>query len=281
MIRRTANLDGGRPGSNTISNPTANLNHFKNLLRANPNRPAVLAVGDSWFSFPGSNALTGLMNLGDYNVLKKVQNGGEALAMMSGAKKVSILRAVTECPIRVVLFSGGGNDFAGRYDFPFLIRSNPGGSAPEDYMRMDRVNRLMGQIGAAYRNLLEYCLEFSMLGGGIKVVTHAYDYAYPHPRGVNLTLPFLSLTVAGPWMHPFLEEKGVPPRYRDGIVKRLIDEFAAALDSIKADYPDHFFPARTPGTLRRSEWQDELHPADEGFKKIARKIKASLDAALA
>jgi hypothetical protein len=80
----------------------------------------------------------------------------------------------------------------------------------------------------------------------------------------------------GPWMKPYLESKGIKKTSdQQEIVWFLLDRFSQMLQLIEQS-TDRFYHVRTQGTLKKTEWGDEIHPTKEGFEKIADKIQAAI-----
>jgi hypothetical protein len=61
---------------------------------------------------------------------------------------------------------------------------------------------------------------------------------------------------------------------RRGIVNQFIDALNSMLKSLETKYPGKVFHIDARNTLKettdyRKEWANELHPTDDGFRKIA------------
>jgi hypothetical protein len=98
-------------------------------LFAKDERPKALAFGDSWLAIPRNmlafgppaNITACLRAGGRWNVKALVENGAELVAMLAGEWKHEFLEALDRDPYDVIVFSGGGNDFVGAWDFPSFI----------------------------------------------------------------------------------------------------------------------------------------------------------------
>ncbi len=126
------------------------------------------------------------MNIGDYNVIKRVESGEEAINLLSGQEKFDFIEVIEKCSAQIILFSGGGNDIVGRYDFELFLQKSKSQESFHKYLCFDRIKRRLNQIENAYRDLVDYTLTFSKSRRTIKIVTHSYDYAYPRNKGVDL-----------------------------------------------------------------------------------------------
>ena len=59
------------------------------------------------------------------------------------------------------LISGGGNGLVGKFDFEYILRKNPTGTSPSDFMNKIRFDRKLSEIRNAYADLIDYCNQFS------------------------------------------------------------------------------------------------------------------------
>ena len=60
-------------------------------------------------------------------------------------------------------------------------------------------------------------------------MTHGYDYPIPSMVGAKL----IGLTVAGPWMKPYMIEKGINNQQdQNKIAKRLIQDFGSYRETV-------------------------------------------------
>jgi hypothetical protein len=248
----------------------------------------LVGEGDSWFDYPpGYDVMDQLEDFG-YRV-HSVANAGATVEQMAygpdndqpvadffkrdPSQLAETLRHIRDERPAAVLFSGGGNDIAGDELLPLLNHKNAGG----DPLRMEMVNGLFNiTIKQGYRTFLGMVQsEAKRQKRTIPVVGHGYDYAIPDGRGVINILGFHFL---GPWLAPSLNKKGYNEAEGLPIVRRLIDAHNNMLKALPAEFP-FFHPVDLRGTLtKKSEWANELHPTNDGFKKVTRKIQAKLEA---
>lgn len=247
-----------------------------------PDRIRVLALGDSWFSFPNSNVLRHIENQFATTrsglLLDLADPGAEASALVSGAKKLEvaeILRRAHEPHgedrdrIAVLLFSGGGNDLLGAFDLDRLLRCAESGTKPEDFIRYERLERKLNRITLAYRELLEIRNEYSP---ETLVIAHTYDIASPSGRRAQTR--DLVAVQRGPWLRPYLRQARIPEMYHADIVKLLLNELKVAIETV-ASSPEaqgKMIVVDTHGTLKADEWEDEIHATPRGFRRIAARI---------
>ena len=265
---------------------TVKPREFELMQLLRPERPAVVAEGDSWFAYPSrtllgadsrSNVINWLTRIVDLNLLQLASNGDEAVQMLCGASKHRLIGILERFRIDVLLFSGGGNDIVGHRDFDFLLRD--GLTVESDdcraYLHADRVERRMTAIDLAYRELVAFCDEYSR-NPAIRVVAHCYDYATPSAQGALFLGGLVRPDGGRSWMLPALEARHVPQRHHAAIACHLIDELADRLLALEAERPDRLQVVDTRGLLGTDEWINEIHPDSGGFGKIARQIVADV-----
>jgi hypothetical protein len=176
----------------------------------------------------------------------------------------------------LILFSGGGNDVVGAFDFPFFIRRMEPGMTAEELIVDERLDRRLEQITNAYLDLVEWVGE-SKKNGATPIVSHAYDLAVPMAQGAVFVGGVVRVYGGRSWMHPYLLDKGIVDKaLQTQVVHRLLVRFKEGLQSVQAAHPERFHLVDTQGTLREDEWLNEIHPTSDGFRKIAGKIEAKI-----
>lgn len=271
---------GAQPAT---SAPNARLELFSAAAKAHPGKYHIYAEGDSWFAYPrewilfgaDSNVIQCLDDHDDLIILNRASSGDEAAAMLAGNQKLEMFKALNAQKFDVLLFSGGGNDIVGAYDFDFLIREWDAAAFtnPKDCLHPDRVTRRLERIKDAYLEMVDLTREFSK-NRNIKIVTHVYDWALPSPKGASFLGGLFQYDGGKSWMYPYLKAKGY---YADAagkalapqVVKYLLSEFANRLREVQQANPDIFFVTETQGLLNENEWLNEIHPTPDGFQKVA------------
>jgi hypothetical protein len=265
---------------------TRSRSEFARLIRRFPARTNLVAEGDSWFAYPPkgllfgrpSNVISHLRRKQRFNLLQLSSSGDEAVQILSGRSKLRLIEAIERHPVHFLLFSGGGNDLVGRYDFDFFLRSGVDSSDWSDYLHHDRVERRIAQIRAAYADLLDFCSTYSR-NPDIRVVTHTYDYAVPDPQGAEFVGGLLKLRGGRSWVYPYLRARNVPRRFDRTLVRHLIDCLAECLLELEAAHPARLTVADTRGSVDPTrDWLNEIHPTSKGFGKIAERVFAELRA---
>lgn len=249
-----------------------------------PPRAVILAEGDSWFAYPRRQLLFGAAG----NVISSLKekhrdlriddvssNGDEAVAMVSGEAKLDLLKRLASKSYDLLLFSGGGNDLVGQYDFDFFLRSRKGLTDPLECLIRERLERRIERVASSYEDLIDLIGEYSK-NRDIKIIGHTYDWAIPSPEGAVFWNGLIKVDAGRSWMHPYMVRKFIldeDEQYE--IVKHLLSQFASRLTSIAAKSGGRFVLVNTQGTLPerdRNWWVNEIHPSPEGFEKVAEVI---------
>ena len=261
---------------------TSDSRDFSKLVEgAGDDRKLVLAEGDSWFAYPRKFFLFGadanvIDHLADYQELiiyNSSSNGDEALSMLSGEQKFSLIKRLMHNEFDYLLFSGGGNDIVGKFDFDFFIQPMKPGKNWESCVRKDRVKIRISQIEGSYRTLCELVKDHSA-NKQIKVFTHTYDKLVPKKEGFKL---FDLIPLGKSWLYPYLYNKGIKKKADQvAIVDYILKQFSAALTRVEKKY-SFFHVVDTYGTVGQKQWRNEIHPNSKGFGKIAKKIYAALN----
>lgn len=252
----------------------------------------VLAEGDSWFSF-GSWKFHSLLSELRFAVPTAVVNlaqPGDTLRRMTDmARNPDFERWLTArfagMRFDALLVSGGGNDLIA--DSPRVIPPRdaalPAGAAAEDYVDPAELAASMRRVAEAYARVVALRDAPGSSCAGAPLVTHEYDLATPRDAPAR----FLVAT-SGPWLLPAHVAAKVPPAQRNAVSDVVIGALGATLRGLEASLPD-FHVARTQGTLLRAaasargdsrDWANEIHPNGRGFRKLARRLSARVDAAL-
>lgn len=228
--------------------------------------PQVLMEGDSWFSYwiPGNGNLANRFDEDvwkrRYVILNIAYPGDEAIKMVDGNSRWILQETLKAyATIKVLLFSGGGNDIAADNLLEMLESNCSGATSARACFRAGQPEQRIAEIEHAYRDLItirDMCRPEAV------IVTHNYDYAV---LGKKL------LWMA--WLEPYMEHAQVPKQFREDIIAAFIDGFRKMLAGLKQ--PGFEF-VKTSGTLAKGDWANELHPNRQGFKKIAKRFEKTL-----
>lgn len=262
---------------------TSDSHEFKQLSDKNPKAKKILAEGDSWFAYPrrfflfgpASNVVDYLAKRKKYLIYSTSSNGDEALSMMSGEQKNSMMKRIKANYYDFLLFSGGGNDMVGRFDFDYFVEEKLPSMQALDCINWTRFNRKLTQISSVYEELIDRVLQYSS-NTNIKIITHTYDYVIPTKKGFEL---FDIFPIGESWMHPILiERKITDPDEQQLIAKTMLTAFKNTLLKLQVKYNKIFYVVDTQGLLSKKQWRNELHPTPGGFRLVSKKIAQTIDA---
>ena len=230
----------------------------------------VLAIGDSWFHYPFNNLITPLYEALERPTIYVIgQNGARADDLSEGSWLKNFARMLDGYPaIRLVCISAGGNDFAGVGDLDDRILAEDCSAATTvgTCYQPNEPAGVFDAIEEAYGELIEVV---GVRRPDVTVLLHNYDYAIPDGR---------SLPGVPCWLKLPMDNRRVPtagaPRggLRREIVRDLVDRFTLCLDAVETQGDGVSVPRTelvwTAGTLRDSEWANELHPTPAGFNRL-------------
>ena len=254
--------------------PGTPVSRYREAMRKKPGSIGMLLEGDSWFAFPmilRTNIVNELKSTFGSRVvqLDLSGNGAEAREMLCGKQFSRLFKTMAgdRLSFDCVLFSGGGNDIVAD-NLPSLLNKYETGMTWEDCLHLARFNRRLQQIEFAYRDLADLRDDHQ---AGAWIFTHAYDYAIPSGKGVRI----LGLSAAGGWVKKVMDSFAIPPSLQRAILDQMLARFDDLMIKLEQELP-RWRHVRTQGTLAEADWQDELHPTTNGFKKIAARFTAAL-----
>ncbi len=222
----------------------------------------IVALGDSWFHYPGANLLEALNRAlsRSFVIAAYGESGANAVDYMkprhlpfwSGRVEVNGMR------MKAFLLSGGGNDFAGIRDFSRIIRPDcSGATSVADCWADGEPDGLLGRIEDAYEQVIARVRADGFAG---PVVVHNYDYAIPTGKGFFLF---------GKWLKAPMDLAQIPSALRRPLIRELIDRLETLLRGLDDPAAQVHF-VDSSGTLTEEEWANELHPTLAGFDRIVR-----------
>ena len=149
-------------------------------MSLNNDAPDVLALGDSWFWYPFSNLLNPVNNFwnGRYAVLALGGNGETSDELTSGQNRQNLADNLSayRARIRLIIFSGGGNDITGDSLRQILRPDCSSAAAVADCFRP-------GQPDHQFADVVHACNQLIAMrdahGSNAVIVAHNYDYAIP------------------------------------------------------------------------------------------------------
>lgn len=245
------------------------------------------AVGDSWFDYPFHDVLKMLEDEHGYNVESTAHKGDpiEKMAYHGGqidgfARKLEKIQAHGGVP-KAVLVSGGGDDIAGN-EFGMLLNN---AFSPIPGWNEDMVSGLVDaneRIQTAYASMLSSVKEaysHYFPNHELYILVHGYDYPVPDGRGFFGGWPF-----PGPWLEPGFREKNFADlQERIDMMRVIIDRFNTMLGSVSIpEATIHYINLRNTlstdltNNIYQKSWANELHPTEDGFKRVADQFAAIL-----
>jgi hypothetical protein len=264
---------------------TTDFTGYERMVADYPGAVRILAEGDSWFAYPRrfiyfgapSNVVQILAERNYYVIYSTASIGDEVASMMTGEQKFGFTKRLGTNEFDIILFSGGGNDIVGKYDFDLFIRPRRSASLWQECIDLERLDNKLGLIESVYVELMER-VDYYSVNPGVKVVSHNYDFCVPSPEGYEL---FDLFPIGESWIYPFLMEK----EFTDGaeqqaVIRFMLERFGECLAGVAQKYPGKLFIAPTQGTLSDTQWRNEIHPSPAGFRKISTVIHRTIQEAL-
>lgn len=249
-----------------------NIAFFIDRLALHPRAFSGVAMGDSWFDYDftamyldggGHDLIDHLDHSGLVNVFRLSVAGDTLEHMVNGRQMDSTLQAIKVIGPDFVMVSGGGNDLTGT-----------DGVRLERFLTPTGLSRTM--IEYTYRKSYQTLIdEVRKVDADVPVFLHGYAHAMPDGRCVNH--PFRDHPLAGPWLKPAFDRKGIPADQRTTIVVELFDLFNAMLRDLAVENPGvHHVDLRSVLKPTPIDWANELHPTSAGFKKVANAFERAI-----
>lgn len=246
----------------------------------------LVAEGDSWFDYPLHDVLNELEDGHGYDVESVAHKGDPIEEMAYGSNQLAEFTREIEKLLgrglipKAVLVSGGGNDVAGD-QFAMLLNHSASAIAGLNAQVLQGV--IDERVRTAYVTVLSAVTEVCKrkLGRALPILVHGYDFPVPDGRGFLGGWWFLP----GPWLEPGFREKGYTNlNRRIELARELIERFnvmlvevAALQDLAHVRYIDLRNTLST-GPDYEKWWANELHPTERGFRRIADRFAAVLQA---
>jgi hypothetical protein len=238
----------------------------------------LVAEGDSWFDYmPGIDVLDHLKAVHKYEIYKVARAGDTVENMAFGTEiednfnrrlpqLVETIIAVKKHRPKVVLFSGGGNDFAGAEFEAYLNHASSGlPSLREGYADF----MLKTAFRAAYEHVLQ---EVWKVDSTIHIVSHGYGRPIPDGRSVKI----LGIRFSGPWLRPALAKKG----HTDAVEARklivgIVDRFNDMLADLQATHANFHYLDLRP-LIGDDDWVNELHLTNDAYRRVSDAFHAEI-----
>jgi hypothetical protein len=230
---------------------------YKKMARRNPDLPRFVSEGDSWFQHPMLKDI--IDYVGEKFPVYCMAEAGDTIE--NYLKEGEMFKAIEEVKPKGFLLSGGGNDILGESMVNFLQKQfddAPEGEMPDRFFNQDFENAL-GSVINNYRSIFNYLKKNYP---EMKVFTHGYDYPRPLAPG----------TKKG-WIGKYFDQFGIlRSGDRSHAVHFMMDEFNKRLEALTAEYPGQVEYINLRQRVRDDQWDDEIHPTDEGYGEVGLKF---------
>ena len=250
------------------------------------NTMQILAIGDSWFSYPASNLIKMLINENTDDkkivlVQDRSKSGSQLLQHISGPGQTQLADDLRSNQPDFLFVSYGGNDIINEIDLSLILKDGDAVGESDDYLDYIHENILEAKL-RRIEAALEYVIRLrDAHSADTTVVLHTYDYVLPmnNPIGVEdagLVVwidKLIDVMGEGPWVWSALSKKKID-RHHSRIANHILDGLAGAIKKAPT-FGDKIVVAETLGTLRPGapeHWADEIHPSARGFCEIWIKI---------
>ncbi|MBY5720610.1 hypothetical protein HFO33_29145 [Rhizobium leguminosarum] len=246
-----------------------------------PNRPVLLAEGDSWFQFPIliDETIDSLLDDHDY-LVDCVSAAGDTLQNMVINGDVEYESLIREYPgtIAAFIFSGAGNDIigtdvlTGRSVIENIVLPFAPGRGPAQYINNPAFKSTMAFIESAYMRVIG---TVRALRPNLRIVIHGYDYAIPGGFPGDPRRPVYASQ--DQWLgRPFAKLGITDQALRQAIVKAMVDKLYTVLRRVAAT-DTNTVCVDIRGTNKTVDlWNDEIHPTNAGFKRVAARLHTAL-----
>ncbi len=228
---------------------------FRQNRRRMPDKPIILAEGDSWFLYPFliEDIVDHLIN--DYP-LRSIAAAGDYIEEWYEAGQ--LFREAKEIRPKYIMLSGGGVDFFGPELENMVHEGIQPGSNAEAYLN-EHFYEEFERVMRIFENIV---LELSDYASIQRVFVHGYDY-------ISVSLPENIIQSGN--INRTLMAKGLPqPSDRRRLLRYMVDLFNKRLAELEDRYP-LVVHLDFRGTLNDTQWYDEMHPNSEGARILADK----------
>lgn len=254
---------------------------FERDVKRIPTRPVLFAEGDSWFQFPILIDETVDSLLDDHGYLVDcVSAAGDTLQNMVIKGDIEYESLIREYPgqIEAFIFSGAGNDIigtdptTGRSVIEAIVLPFSPGRSPAQYIDNPAFKATMAFVERAY---LRMTATVRALRPALKIVIHGYDYVIPGGFHRDPRRPVYASQ--DQWLgRPFAKLGIKDQSLRQAIIKAMVDALYLVLMRV-AETDSRTVCVDVRGANPSIDlWNDEIHPTNDGFKRVAARFHAAL-----
>ena len=234
------------------------LNHRVARGAAKAEKPRVVAEGDSWFRlpFPWWQAIATRIASDERFAVRNVAHWGDTLQEMLARKEY--LNAIEEFQPSWFILSAGGNDVQELLgDGKLLFDYDP--QRPLGQAITQAGDALFERITAGYRQLLA---EVVQIASELPILCYGYDF--PRPEVAD-----------GQFIGRFLDGHRYPRESWTPLVEVIMRRLNQAIEAAVPAAPNAVFMSCLHVTDDYT-WYDDMHPANDGFKALAKKFETRM-----
>ncbi len=248
-----------------------------------PGEKRILLEGDSWASYPlpstGNLAHQLRAPSGSSVTLNLAHIGDTAWEMSKDPAQIELFKRLIHDEQwgyhwDLLLLVAGGNDLVG-WIFEAVFRELPVPSDdPQDYIDDQQWSEKFAELKDHFITFINL-RNNTLLNRETPILVQTYDYVTPRDHRPTI----LGIEVSDSWIAPSFISKGITdPAMQDQLFTRLADALAALVKGLAAVEDNNFHVADTLGTLEKvphtyrrtdGDWQDEMHPSNQGYRKLA------------
>jgi len=252
----------------------------------------VFAEGDSWFDkftpLPaGTNLLDAMRTEWVVALHDRSHVGDEIEDMVKGRQARQAAAMFDLFRFDAILLSAGGNDF--KNVFRQLFEQVAAGELQLlEVCRKDCYAEVVKGIVAKLAGFIELRDGGKRTTSACPILLHGYDYFQPRPAGAKI---FAATDLGpGPWLYPAMKDAGLTDAQMRDAAKAAVDTLNEHLEALAQAHANVRYidqrgvltPAEPGSRGNSNDWQDEIHPNDAGFHKLAEaRWNAALKTALA
>jgi len=225
-----------------------------------PNKPRVLAEGDSWCYLPSScpgvpSAIGNRLTNNNLYDCKNIGWYGHTLVRILADRQH--LDELTKEETHYFFLSAGGNDLVDQLAAGGVLHDYDPGRPADKYLT-SQGHACLNQIEADYNTLLaEVGAKFTRLK------TLCFGYDYPRP-----------LVAKGKYIGRHLKKLGIPDSAADSIIQPVVELLGVKIQQAATRNGARY--VNCLNVTRDFAWWDDMHPHDDGFNALESKIAQAI-----
>ncbi len=251
---------------------------FYRKLKENPNAVQILAVGDSWYTYPVF--LKDIVYFLEKERTFAVRTmGAPSMSLYNLLNSQEYLKALGSMAAgQFLLMDSGAYDLLANQGITRLIKpfSPERGDQAELYLQ-ERFDELL----AVWEYLLvQLFTDIANKFPGVKILVHGYDYPIPSDRigyhPIQSLLRYLSGN--GQWMKLPMEQylNIRSPQLQRDILRLMVDRYNELLKKLSEAFDEVYYIDLRGITTDERDWHDELHPSSRAFRRMAERIRVRI-----